>query len=169
MLWCRGIYSCLLCTTKHATHYRLYIPDSWGASHGPCLQTPKNFAELLSQEAPKHQQHPRYNAPQFNKICQCHRQVLQLQSVWCVLNPFGTSSQYDRYIQKWQTFEIEVQMWLTADGSRSQRQRPYLETHHVTWRVILFCGVKGRGAWERDQNNNDSRTVREPSSTKQPT
>lgn len=78
MLWCRGIYTCLLCTTKHATHYRLYIPDSWGASHGPCLQTPKNFAELLSQEAPKHQ-HPRYNAPQFNKICQCHMQVLQLQ------------------------------------------------------------------------------------------
>jgi hypothetical protein len=22
------------------------------------------------------------------------------KSVWCVLNPFGTSSQYDRYIQK---------------------------------------------------------------------
>jgi hypothetical protein len=62
------------------------------------------------------------------------------KSVWCVLNPFGTSSQYDRYIQKWQTFEIEVQMWLTTDGSWSQRQKTllrntpcHLKSHSVLW------------------------------------
>lgn len=166
MLWCRGIYICLLCTTKHATHYRLYIPDSWGASHGPCLQTPKNFAELLSQEAPKHQQHPRYNAPQFNKICQCHRQVLQLQiclvcsqSFWHIFSVWQVTTEMTN-LWNWSS-DVTNRWWLMVS-------KPYLETHHVTWRVILFCGVKGRGAWERNQNNSDSRTVWEASSTKQP-